>query len=195
MQAGLAQLEPVGLERHRLLAAEQLHDRVEGLVHPGALGDRLDAHHVGVGDERARPDAEHGAAARHVVELHEALGDHQRVVVGEARDPGAQHDVTRALGGGGDEDLGRGDQLPAGGVVLADPHLVVAEVVHPLDQLHVPAERQRGILADLVEGSQEDAELHAFVSHAASVGQEYRGETRRQGTAILARLESGTHRC
>ena len=62
-----------------------------------------------------------------------------------------------------DEDLGRGDQLPARRVVLADPHLVVAEVVEPLDQLHVAVQGERGVLADPVEGRQEDAELHSAV--------------------------------
>ena len=63
----------------------------------GALGDRLDAHHVGVGRQRARAAAEHGPAARHVVELHEALRHQERVVIGQARDAGAEHDVLRAL--------------------------------------------------------------------------------------------------
>jgi hypothetical protein len=34
VQTRLPQLEPVGLHRHRLLAAEELHDRVERFVHP-----------------------------------------------------------------------------------------------------------------------------------------------------------------
>ena len=39
---------------------------------------------------------------------------------------------------------GDGDQLPARGVVLADPGLVVAQMVEPLDQLHV-ARRGRAV--------------------------------------------------
>ena len=73
VQARLPQLEPVGLHGDRLLALEELHDGVERLVHPRPLRHRLDAEHVGVGHQRARAAAEHGAAARHVVELHEAL--------------------------------------------------------------------------------------------------------------------------
>ena len=73
--------------------------------------------------------------------------------------------------GGRDEDLGRGDQLPAGRMVLPDPHLVIAQVVHPLDQLHVAVHRERGVLADLVEGREEYAELHAFVSQYRLRGQ------------------------
>ena len=40
-----------------------------------------------------RPDAEHGAAARHVVELDHAVGDHQGVVIGQRDDAGAELDV------------------------------------------------------------------------------------------------------
>ena len=103
-----------------------------------------------------------------MVELDEAVGDQERVVVRQARHARAEHDVARALGGRGDEDLGRGDELPPGRVVLAHPHLVVAEVIEPLDQFHVARQRERGVLADPVERREEDAELHTFVGHAES---------------------------
>ena len=135
MQPRLAHLEPVRLARHRLLAAEQRHDRLERLVHAPALRRGLDAEHVGVGHERARAAAEHRAAARHVVELHEALRDQERVVVRQAGHAGAEPDVLGALGRRGDDQLGRGDDLPAGGMVLADPGLVIAEPVELLDHL------------------------------------------------------------
>ena len=108
-------------------------------------------------------DAHHHPAAGHVVELDHAVDDHQRVVIGQRDDAGAEADVTGALGGGGDEDLGRGDQFPAGRVMLADPGLVVAELVEPFDQLEVAVDRQRGILADAVKRRHEDAEVHASV--------------------------------
>ena len=136
LEARIAQLEPVRLVRDRL-AAHQRHEHADRLVHAVALLLHVDAHHEGVGGQRARPHPEHHAAARHVVELHDAIGEHQRVVIRERGDAGAEADVPRALGGGGDEDLGRGDDLVAGAVVLADPGLVVAELVEVLDQLHV----------------------------------------------------------
>ena len=169
MQPRLAELEPVGLHAHGLLAAQERHDGVERILHSLALGDGLDAHHVRVGDEGARPTAEHRPPARHVVELDEALRDQEGVMVGQARDAGAQHDVARALGGVRDHDLGRGDQLPPRRVVLADPDLVVAQVVEPLDQLHVAIDGERRILAHPVEGRQEDTELHPAVGHGFSV--------------------------
>ena len=167
VEAGFAQLEPVGLHRDRLVAGEQAGDGVERLVHHRPLLLGLDAHHVGVGDQRAGAAAEHRAAARHVVELHEALRHQEGVVVGQAGDAGAEHDVPGALGGGGDEDLGRGDQLPAGRVVLADPGLVVAELVEPGDELEVAREGQGRVVAHAVEGREEDAEAQAAMGHGA----------------------------
>ena len=163
LQAGFGQLEPVGLHVDRAVLPEQRQDRLERLVHALALIERVDAHHPRVGRERAGSDAHHHAAAGHVVELDHPVDHHQRVVVGQRDHAGAQADVAGALGGGGDEDLGRRDQLPAGGVVLADPGFVVAELIEPLDQLQVAVDRQRGILAHAVKGRHENAEVHASV--------------------------------
>src|SRR4030095_4669684 len=90
------------------------------------------------------------------------------MVIREARHAGAEHDVAGPLGGGGDEDLGGADRLPARGVMLAHPHLVVTQVIHPLDELHVAVHRERGVLADPVEGREEDAELEAAMGHVVS---------------------------
>ena len=133
LQAGLDQLEPVRLHGDRL-AGQQLQDGLERLLHHVALLGRVDAHHEGVGGQGARADAEHDAAPGQVVEQHHAVGQHERVVVGQRRDAGAEADVLGALRGGGDEDLGRGDDLVAGGVVLAEPGLVEAELVEVLDR-------------------------------------------------------------
>src|SRR5437867_2972926 len=173
VQPRFAQLEPVGLHRHRLVAPEEPHDGLQRLLHARTLGHGLHAHHISVGHERPRAAAEHGAAARHVVEQDEAVGHHEGVGGGQARHARAQHDVARALGGCGDEDLGRSDSLPSRRVVLADPHLVVAEMVEPLDELHVARQGEGGVLADPVERGEEDAELHARVSHGVSVGPWY----------------------
>ena len=127
MEAGLLHLEPVGLAGDGGVAGQQRHDGLEAFVHAAALCVGLDAEHVGVGHQGAGAAAEHGPPARHVVELDEALRHEEGVVVGQAGDAGAEADVPGALGGGGDDQLGRGDDLPAGGVMLADPGLVVAQ--------------------------------------------------------------------
>jgi hypothetical protein len=103
-----------------------------------------------------------------VIELDEPLGDEERMVIGEAGHARSQHDVARALGGGCDHDLGGGDQLPPRRVMLADPHLVIAQVVEPFDQLHVAIDGEGGILADTVKGREEDAVLHSTVGHGLS---------------------------
>ena len=134
LQPRVLQREPVGLHRDGL-AAQQRHDRVERLVHARALRVGGDAEHVRVGRELARTAAEHGAATREVVEQHEPVGEHQRVVVRERVHAAAEAEVLRARGGRGDEHLGRRDDLVAAGVVLADPRLVEAEAVEVLEQL------------------------------------------------------------
>ena len=98
-----------------------------------------------------------------MVELHEAVRDHQRVVIGQAGHAGAETDVARALDGRADEDFRRGNGLPAGGVMLADPGLVVAQLVDPFDQFHVACHAERRILADAVERRQENAEGESLV--------------------------------
>jgi hypothetical protein len=46
--------------------------------------------------------------------------------------------------------------------MFADPGFVKAELVEMLDQLHIPLERQRGILPDRMERGQEDPEFQVF---------------------------------
>src|SRR5207247_951314 len=114
---------------------------------------------------RAGADAEHGATVGQVVDEDDAVGDVEGVVVGDADDAGAEPDALGALAGGGDEDFGAGDGLPAAGVVLAYPGLVVAEVVEPGDDLEVALEREGGVLAGAVKGRHKDAKVHAFGGH------------------------------
>ena len=92
------------------------------------------------------PETEHEPATSEMVEQHGTLGDHVRVVVRHADDAGAQLDVASALRRGGDEDLRAGDDLAAGGVMLADPGLVVTELVEVHDQIEVALQRQRRVL-------------------------------------------------
>ena len=96
LQPRLAQVEPVGLLRHHA-AGHQLDDHVERLVELAPLVLGLQPHLVGVVDQRARPDAEHRAPARLVVELHHAARERERVVIGQRHHAGAEANVARAL--------------------------------------------------------------------------------------------------
>ena len=97
----------------------------------------VDADHLHVADEAAGPDAPHEAALRHLVELGDAVGQHERAVVRHAGDAGPEDDLLGALEGGGDEHVRGRDVLPLGGEMLADPGLGVAELVQPLDLAEV----------------------------------------------------------
>src|SRR5262249_19635066 len=127
-----------------------------------------------------------GAGGR-VFEVVDAVRQHERGVVGKGRDAGAEPDGAGALGRGGDEPLGRGDDLVAGRVVLADPGLVVAELVQPLDQLEVAAQRQVGVLVHRVEGGHEDPEAQAGLEHGGSSWGACRAAGRVAGCRRLAK--------
>jgi hypothetical protein len=76
-----------------------------------------------------------------VVELHDALRHVERVMVGQ-RDHARTEPYPRGvLGGGGEDQLGRADGLPARGVVLAAPELVETEPVEVGGELDVPFRR------------------------------------------------------
>ena len=190
LEHGVVAREPVGLLGHGLTGEEPHHD-VEGLLHAGPLVVGFDAEHGGVGGELAGAGAEHHAAPGEVVEHDDAVGQHERVVVGERVDPGAELDVAGALGGRGDEHLGAGDELRAGRVVLADPRLVVAEAVEQGDQVEVSLQRQRGVHARLVHGRQEDPELERRfegleMAHGPTIG-----PGGRPCSAVVRRLAGG----
>ena len=82
-------------------------------------------------------------------------------MVREAHYAGAQLDVPSPLRDVGDEDLRGRDGFPSRAVVLADPRLVEPKVVEPLQQLDVPVQGDRGVLADPVERAQEYSEFHS----------------------------------
>ena len=117
--------------------------------------------------QRAGAGAEHRPTAGQAVELHDPLGDVERMVVRQADDAGAEADRARHLAGAGEEHLRRGDRLPARRVVLAAPELVVAETVEVGDELEVALQLQRRVVAGRVVGGEERSELQPrHPSHA-----------------------------
>jgi hypothetical protein len=121
---------------------------------------------VRVRRELAGSAAEHGAPAREVVEQHEAIGEHQRVVIGERVHAAAEADVLGARGRRGNEHLGRRDELEAARVMLADPDLVEPEVVEVFDQLEVAFECERRVLPGWMKRGHEESEAHSPIRSA-----------------------------
>ena len=153
--------QPVARRRDgdRLVAAQQVDEDGGVLLERLALFGRLDADHRRVRGQRAGSEAEHEAAAGEMVEQDRPVRHPQRVVVRQRQDAGAELDVPGLGGDVGDEDLRRGDDLGAARVVLADPGLVVTEVVELADRRHVARDRRRRVLAGRrMERRHEDAE-------------------------------------
>ena len=116
--------------------------------------------------------------SRHTVTAHArgtARGDASRWC-GVAASRGVEHlvKVRRAAGveflaesaagawlrGRGQEHFRGGDNFPTGGVMLAAPELVKAELVQPVDQIQVGAQLQHRVLTDRVMRREECAKFH-----------------------------------
>jgi len=156
LQRRVAQVEPVGLAGDAL-AAEQVHDDVQRLVHHAALIGGVDADLDCVVHQRSGPDAQHRPPAGLVIQLHHAVCDNEWVMVRQRDDAGAEADVPGPFRRRRDEHFRTADDLEPAGVVLADPGFVVVQRVQVLQQLHVALQRQDGVFRQVVERCQEDA--------------------------------------
>jgi hypothetical protein len=83
-----------------------------------------------------------------MIELHDTLRDIERMVIGQRDHAGAELDVVGALTDGGQEQLGRSDYFPAGGMVLTAPEFVITELVELLGEIDIALELQGRIFAD-----------------------------------------------
>ena len=93
-----------------------------------------------------------------VVQQDQPVGDQPRMVIGQRDHAGPEFDVFGALGRGGDEDLGRADDLVSTGVVLTKPDLVVPETVEFDRPFEVVLERRCRALPNRVEWGEEHSE-------------------------------------
>ena len=122
--------------------------------------------------QRAGTRTEDRPPAGHVIELHHALRDIERMVIRQRDDPGGELDALRPLPCRGQEHFRRGDHFPAAGMMLAAPEFVVAELVQPLDQVEVAAELQHRVFADRMVRREKGAEIqarHAGVSYCVLI--------------------------
>jgi hypothetical protein len=136
MQPRLAHPIPFALPGDHL-AGEQAGDDVDRVGHAVALGFGIDAEHHRVRRQQAWTEAEHRPTTGLVVELDDAVGHHEGVVIGQRDDPSAKADVLRALRGGGDEQFWLAVDLVAAGMMFADPRFGVIVHIQPLHQLEV----------------------------------------------------------
>ena len=80
----------------------------------------VDAKHGCIGDELPWADAEHHSPASLVIELDDAIGEDERVVVGERIDTSSELDVFGALRRRSNKDLGTSDQVASAVMVHVD---------------------------------------------------------------------------
>ena len=123
LQAGLDQLVARRLDRDRLVVAQQVHEDVDvGFQRLAGVGG-IESEHDRVRGERTGPNAEHRPSPGEVVKEHEAVGDHEGVVVRHGDHAGAELDVLGHLGGVRDEQHRVADRFDTAGVVLPEPGL------------------------------------------------------------------------
>ena len=160
LQLRVVQREPVALVGEALAARQQALDDRDGLVLAVPQQHRVDAERVGVRRQRTRPGAQHRPPQAHLVELDDALGHHERMVVGDGGHPGAQLDAAGAHRRSGQEHLGRADGLPSGRVVFAAPELVVPQPVEVGNQVEIPLQLQRRALPRQMVRCEKRGEFH-----------------------------------
>ena len=124
-----------------------------------------------VGEQPARADAEHEAAAGHVIELCCFGRDHHRIVVRQADHRGAEAQILGARREARHEHQRRGDRLGGGGKMLADPEFVEAELIGVERLLFVFGERVGERAGRRVHRHHEHSEPHSLILRLpASVG-------------------------
>ncbi|MGY4379655.1 hypothetical protein ACVWZ3_007294 [Bradyrhizobium sp. i1.3.6] len=122
----------------------------------------VDVEHRPVARQAASGDTEIEPALGEMIEHRDAVGELRRVVIGqqEAARPDANilglHQRLR------DQEVRRGIGFPGCGVVLADPGLLIAELVEPAHDLQVPVVSFLQAALRRMRRHREIADLHGF---------------------------------
>ncbi|MGY2938830.1 hypothetical protein ACVWZ6_008432 [Bradyrhizobium sp. GM6.1] len=98
----------------------------------------VDIEHGPVARQAARRDAEIEPTSREVIEHGDAVGELGRVVIGQQEAARPDTDILGLHQRLRDQQIGRGIGFPGRGMVLADPGLLIAELVEPAHDLQVP---------------------------------------------------------
>jgi len=136
--------------------------RVENLARDAAVlaGLGIDTEQFEIAGEAAGADAPVETTTRHLIELRDALREHQRIVIRQARHAGRQLHALRALERPRDEQIGARNVFPLRGEVLADPGFLVAEPVQQCQLLQIVVHRFRRIGARRVQRHREIPQSH-----------------------------------
>src|SRR5712692_8696307 len=98
-----------------------------------------------------------------MIEKNDALSGVERMVVRDRHHAGAEADALGALRDGDQKHFGRRDRLPSGGMMLADPEFVVAELVEPCGQFEVALKLKGRMLADGMVRCEKGAETKTSI--------------------------------
>ena len=169
LQARVLQFEPIGFGIHRL-TIQQADQRLNRFFHAIANARGRDCLHVGIGRQRARPDAKYHPPAGHVVELANAIGEDVGMMIRQRRHAGAELDAPRALRDCGNKQLRARHNFPAARMMLANPGFVVVELIRPFDELHVMFEGENRILVRGRMGRNEGAKTKSRMRHGGLLG-------------------------
>ena len=105
-----------------------------------------------------------------MIELNDPLCRVERMMIRNRHNPSSEFYSLGALRRRCQEELGRGNRLPASRMVLADPEFVVVQLIQGLGKLEVALQLKSRMLADRVMRRQKSAEakplVHRFSSRA-----------------------------
>jgi hypothetical protein len=119
----------------------------------------------------------HHPSTSQVIKHHDAISQHEWVVVGERIYTRTQLDVFGSFGSGSNHDFRRSDQFRPSRVVFADPGFVISEFIEVLKEFEVTLQSKSGVDTRLVHGRHEDSEAKTHVkllTHSASLNRAVR---------------------
>ena len=165
-RVGLGHRPEFALVGQRPVLGPHLQDDVQRLARHVAVlaGHAVDIEHRPVARQAGRGDAEIQPAVGEMVEHRDAIGEFGRVVIRQQEPAGAEADVLGLQERLRQQQVRRGMRLPRRGVVLADPGLLVAELVEPAQHLQIPVVTLVQAALRRMRGHREIAELHGLSS-------------------------------
>jgi len=97
-----------------------------------------------------------------MIELNNALGHIEWMMIGQGHDTGAQFDTMATLACCSQKHLWRRNHFPTGRMVFATPKLVKTQFVELLNQIQITLKLQHGVFANGMVGGKEGAEFQSI---------------------------------